>query len=726
MKKLLLIMLLGMFLISSVSAVATYENWRYWNGAASGDYMLQTADFYIYTTIYKWYSTGQIIEYFSYQQTAPFTLLNSSTVVNDSFGTTLTHEKHKGWRINITQPIIADNLTVIWEYARFQAVDTWYALNMTNDTCGDFSVEGVCEVAFVKPINWAERDNSRWGDAYVYDWGYTIRARVLNATNIVQDLQISKQQWFLADEIRIDVGDTYTVSTLYALDVANGWGCITKTGTQLYHSTCDLDIRGEFKIDHGNVFSIGDMGGFYANHNTILMSNPATSKLQIGEKCGDHACQTGTLLYGNGAYNSGKYLYWYGDINIYGGTFLRYGFGYSGFAFGSAEIDWIDSTISSYIHDTLFFNGLSGNITNTNIQASTIYFYVPGINVDGMYVNQATIFGGGLTWVLFNQRLVTLNKYDTSPYAVNKVATASGTKVALENSNVVNDRMWTEYGGSTYMRGFLDLHDLKLKVIDTDGNPIENVTVKINNSNNFSALSLISKKLSTPFYLGTTWDVDATVTSCVPSPCSNHLSVGDKILRFGELDEVTVVGTTATFERNITGSFSKADVSIIGSGYPLIIYENATTDSDGLILKDGNYYQLLTGMVYGGGADVESIYDIDIFDFEISKEGYKDISFTLNVTAELGDDWDKPLPLIITLESEPSWNYSQSLAWKILNLTDTTILKLSDDGNLAIAGLLYENTNTPPPNVIYKIANVLWLTQKGDLYLVKELMEMIT
>jgi len=33
--------------------------------------------------------------------------------------------------------------------------------------------------------------------------------------------------------------------------------------------------------------------------------------------------------------------------------------------------------------------------------------------------------------------------------------------------------------------------------------------------------------------------------------------------------------------------------------------------------------------------------------------------------------------------------------------------------------------HTPPPNVIYKVANVFWLTKTGDLYLAKELMELI-
>ena len=106
--------------------------------------------------------------------------------------------------------------------------------------------------------------------------------------------------------------------------------------------------------------------------------------------------------------------------------------------------------------------------------------------------------------------------------------------------------------------------------------------------------------------------------------------------------------------------------------------------------------------------------------FVFNKTGYGTLSF--NYTLDSKTDWT----IVIALESQPSWDYSNTLAWKILNLTSTTILKLDEFGNLAIAGNLYENTNTPPPNILYKVANVFWLTATGDLYLVKELMELIT
>lgn len=86
--------------------------------------------------------------------------------------------------------------------------------------------------------------------------------------------------------------------------------------------------------------------------------------------------------------------------------------------------------------------------------------------------------------------------------------------------------------------------------------------------------------------------------------------------------------------------------------------------------------------------------------------------------------WDNDTYHFIT---GSGWNYSQSLSWKIINSTDYTILKLSSSGNLAIAGELYENTNSPPPGntVVFQMNNTLWLTENGDLYLKDELFQYI-
>ena len=75
--------------------------------------------------------------------------------------------------------------------------------------------------------------------------------------------------------------------------------------------------------------------------------------------------------------------------------------------------------------------------------------------------------------------------------------------------------------------------------------------------------------------------------------------------------------------------------------------------------------------------------------------------------------------LELSMDYQGDWNYSQPLGWKILNTSDVTILKLSRDGNLAIAGELYENTNSPPPGdeVAFQMKDLFYLTHSGDLYL---------
>jgi len=118
------------------------------------------------------------------------------------------------------------------------------------------------------------------------------------------------------------------------------------------------------------------------------------------------------------------------------------------------------------------------------------------------------------------------------------------------------------------------------------------------------------------------------------------------------------------------------------------------------------------------------IYETEIgCNYTISTGEFSD-TFYVNVT--VADRTGNIVNITYSINySIQEWNYSQNLSWKILNLTDTTILKLSEDGNLAIAGQLYELTNTPPPGdtVAFQIADNLWLTESGDMYVKENLHE---
>ena len=140
------------------------------------------------------------------------------------------------------------------------------------------------------------------------------------------------------------------------------------------------------------------------------------------------------------------------------------------------------------------------------------------------------------------------------------------------------------------------------------------------------------------------------------------------------------------------------------------------TDSNGRLIHDTRFYMVYLNSSETLTANQDITVEQGDYNLTVTKEGYAD--YSTKVTLGESQDWT------IALESR-DWNYSKSLAWKILNSTGTTVLKLSNLGNLAIAGELYENTNTPPPNVLYKVKDLFWLTKTGDLYLVKELMELI-
>ena len=66
--------------------------------------------------------------------------------------------------------------------------------------------------------------------------------------------------------------------------------------------------------------------------------------------------------------------------------------------------------------------------------------------------------------------------------------------------------------------------------------------------------------------------------------------------------------------------------------------------------------------------------------------------------------------------STGAWDRTQTIAWKIVNLSGTTILNLSTGGNMSIRGSLFE-TSVEPGNLAWNMSGYLWLTEDGDLHI---------
>jgi len=170
-------------------------------------------------------------------------------------------------------------------------------------------------------------------------------------------------------------------------------------------------------------------------------------------------------------------------------------------------------------------------------------------------------------------------------------------------------------------------------------------------------------------------------------------------------------GSDLWYRSNTFNLETEANASVKLYNQTGILVLNVTSGEDGKITE-----QIVD--VIGHSNTTDYIYYTP-FRLVISKEGYRTYNATFNNSLE-------PINYKIYLEQKPEdWNYSQNLSWKVLNLTDTTILKLSENGSLAIAGRLYELTNTPPPGdtVVFQIANNLWLTESGDMYVKENLHE---
>ena len=66
--------------------------------------------------------------------------------------------------------------------------------------------------------------------------------------------------------------------------------------------------------------------------------------------------------------------------------------------------------------------------------------------------------------------------------------------------------------------------------------------------------------------------------------------------------------------------------------------------------------------------------------------------------------------------STGGWDNTQTIAWRIVNLSGVTILNLSTGGNISIAGTFFQNS-AEPADVVFTMNNSLWLTESGDLHI---------
>lgn len=151
--------------------------------------------------------------------------------------------KYNEIKFNVTTQLVADAITVIWEYARrtggTYSIPAWYSLAGVTDNTDAFRNAGVNSVVFTCPEDWENFINP--GGTYAYSW--VVRCRIVSTTNLTEG---GKQT---ADAITIKPNTIWisefssetpcTLQDIYDADVDGSWGVVTKTD-QLYTFDCNL------------------------------------------------------------------------------------------------------------------------------------------------------------------------------------------------------------------------------------------------------------------------------------------------------------------------------------------------------------------------------------------------------------------------------------------------------------------------------------------------------
>lgn len=722
-------------------------------------------------------SGGTVFTSIPYNAVA-FDYFDDDAVVDDAFYYSVGgyNSPIAGLRFNVGTEITAGNITLVWEY--YDRTYNWVPIVDIIDATSNFSITGVNDVKF--PQQWRPKTLSVNGGTNRGTW---VRCRITAVTNItegganqIDDVTYGRGVLTVSgttDEVPATFTEIYDWIRANEPHIS-----VTKTNGNIFDFTkVGLDVTSRIYTTN-EVIELGtgslDNGGQGYNSFDYLTS---------GIKKDDVTGYGGSTFIIHGTNNQGVFDIG-GGAKIYGSV-LRSGktsadsYKYPGYTNFNGE--WIDCTVElstrmpgagSIVSNVRIVGGLviAGSIAGVYsgvhylCTASTmLYVYKTGFDLPNFgyafkgttgtvfYLYQSTSPNVDYTWKLLNPStpLNTLSAgikplkltkstpaisqlwyYDESAgtytdytaeaaddvaddvpldgdvgdmyyFGMTSVASSAvGMGIYIEKPTVNNDYVykWEYYEGGIWRE--------VNKVFDSSDNlgQTGHLLVNVNDADNV-AINGISKDYLRATIM-TKGAGSPTATKVKQSKCSGigkwHLKEMYSFdLKVVDKNGVAIEGVTVT-------ATDENDVEI----FSVTTEENGTIASQEILVKHW-YFDPENNPSTFISENIYSTATIKIAHQDYSSREFK---FTL----------DKKIDWTIDLESRV-WNYSDSLSWKILNQTDTTILKLTDSGDLAIAGELYENTNSPPPTVsiIYKLKNLFWLSVRGDLYISKKLMELI-
>ena len=381
--------------------------------------------------------------------------------------------------VNVGTQLVADSITVVWEY--MSATATWTALADVTDNTNAFQNAGSNTVVFTVPDSWYYKANL--GAITTAD-GHFIRARITAVTNISEgganatDI-IQGGDW----AIQINDADT-RLSDIQTADDNGAWGMTTTNGKE---TTIIANLRilngGELYIRNGEFFQVG----LTTKRRIILMNSGAFFQMGILDVNGDY--NEGANLYYWVGGNPDPYNYWYGTFNMYNSHFTKSGGSYNDPGI-QCVVDIDNSIIDVGTSSTVYFApNSSGSMKNLTVdfRGSRFYLYSSNMALDNLILADTIGIIGGYNNVLTNVDFgtdKTVLVYQPDLYMLNCKFDDYSAQIS-------------SYGGTNV--GYVQ-YTVSLTIIDEDGVAIDSPNVVLTNAEGTDVFSGI-------------WSADFTATA---------------------------------------------------------------------------------------------------------------------------------------------------------------------------------------------------------------------
>ncbi len=482
-KKIFLILILGVFLISFASATVTFDNSQliskvtYWDNSTSTDTSLSQSSFDIFNTSSE-VGDAMTFDYGTYSAGMPW------------------HNLY----LNITTPLNATGLVLKWYYWNYYVDENyggWSELNV-NDSTNNFTQAGW--------INFSVPNGFMQNQIHPGYLTYPLKAEIVNLTSINSVGHVSTRPTIHDWTLRI-TGEENMTHLKYLNDL-NNWGVIKNYSTNSYVVEANFWLGdGSTTTTFNSTNELVSIGSSNRDA-TMIITNYATLQLGSIDETTNSTSDGSSWVYYNRQYNYPYHL-WYGTLKMYNSQFTK-------ISKSSRDMDFRGD---GYIRNSVFdvsngpfnFRPPEGYMIDTSVNTGRQWFAYNG--ADYLYKNVRFTYKYAQMWNYGNNVTFTdMDFSDSAGLVFSPYCTWGGTgkdcqmvSIDCDFGNNALDSLIDPYH---YGWGLIKFN-LNINVVDSLGNNIPNVDLTLTDSNGSVVYSGLYNKSDILLTAFERWEIDS-------------------------------------------------------------------------------------------------------------------------------------------------------------------------------------------------------------------------